>query len=156
MTISVFNQKPKKKGQSAIEYLTTYGWAILAIVIAGAVIIAFMQGRCPKTQSLTPQDIQIQSWYFTNTTSIDIKLTNLASDTITLQGIYLDTNGDGVYNDFSASYNDKINVGDSVVKSLNNIGTTSGCNKISLKVQYLLKNMNNPSNATGTLQGKAP
>ena len=28
----------KKRGQSALEYLVTYGWAILAIVIVAAVL----------------------------------------------------------------------------------------------------------------------
>ncbi len=156
MIKNVFNQKSKRKGQSAIEYLTTYGWAILAIVIAGAVIIAFMQGRCPKTQTLTPQDIQLTSWVYTATDAIDVRFTNLASDRITVQGIFLDTNGDGTYDDFGTNYSDSLNVGDSLTKSLSSIGTTSGCNKISIKIQYLLTGMNNPANATGTLQGKAP
>jgi len=152
---NVFNKKTKTKGQSAIEYLTTYGWAILAIVIAGAVIIAFMQGRCPKTQSLTPQDIQIQSWGYSATDAIDIQLTNLASKRITLQGIYLDSDDDGSYDEFSANYSDSVNVGESVTKSLTSIGTAAGCNKIKVRIQYLVEGMNNPFNATGTLQGKA-
>lgn len=52
-----------RKGQSAIEYLTTYGWAILAIVVVGAVVMQYVGQRCPESaQGFTGQDLEIAEW----------------------------------------------------------------------------------------------
>ncbi|MBI5176538.1 hypothetical protein HY995_00455 [Candidatus Micrarchaeota archaeon] len=58
------------RGQSALEYLVTYGWAILAIVIIGAVLWYFGifnpqtfvgSKRCVGFASFTCQDFQVSS-----------------------------------------------------------------------------------------------
>lgn len=53
-----------KKGQGALEYLMTYGWALLVIVVVGAALFAlgvlnpstYTQSRCTGLQYFTFQD----------------------------------------------------------------------------------------------------
>lgn len=37
------------KGQSAIEYLTTYGWMVLAVAVVGGIAYANIQASCTRT-----------------------------------------------------------------------------------------------------------
>lgn len=67
----------KKKGQSAIEYLTTYGWAILAIVIVGAVVMNYLGGTCPeKATGLTQGDVIVDEWAFQDDGDFQVAITN--------------------------------------------------------------------------------
>jgi hypothetical protein len=76
-----------RKGQSALEYLVTYGWAILAIVIVAAVLLYFgffnpskwsASKQCEGFASFTCED------YSANTTSTSVVLGNNVSRSITI------------------------------------------------------------------------
>ncbi len=76
-----------KRGQSALEYLVTYGWAILAIVIVAAVLWYFgifnpskwsASKQCGGFASFTCEDYQA------NTTSTSVVLGNNVGRTITV------------------------------------------------------------------------
>ncbi len=57
------------KGQGALEYLMTYGWALLVIVVVGAALFAlgilnpgtYTQSRCNGFQYFTFQDQKMES-----------------------------------------------------------------------------------------------
>ncbi|MEM0475451.1 MAG: hypothetical protein QW343_01525 [Candidatus Norongarragalinales archaeon] len=76
-----------KRGQSALEYLVTYGWAILAIVIVAAVLWYFgifnpskwsASKQCGGFASFTCED------YSANATSTTIVLGNNVGRSITI------------------------------------------------------------------------
>ncbi len=83
-----------KKGQSALEYLVTYGWAILAIVIVAALLVAsgiFNPGaiagskQCSGLTSFDCQDFTAKGAVLT------LFLRNKAGNT--LNYVYADSNG---------------------------------------------------------------
>ncbi len=64
-----------RKGQSAIEYLTTYGWALLAIVIVGAVLM--QMGVFSQCSTTTPrssgQSLAIADWQYNSNDQVTIE-----------------------------------------------------------------------------------
>ena len=86
-----------RKGQSAIEYLSTYGWALLAIVIVGAVLLQMgIFDQCNKMQPMfTGELLDINDWDFTGD---DISIEIIAiDDTVEVTEITIDF-GDEVEN----------------------------------------------------------
>ncbi len=82
--------KKCKKGQGALEYLMTYGWALLIIVVVGAALYAlgvlnpstYTQSRCTGFQYFVWQDQKL------NTSSYSVSVLNGNSDvTITALSI---------------------------------------------------------------------
>lgn len=61
------------KGQAAVEYLTTYGWAILALVIALAVLVS--------TGIFSPSYLVAEECSFGNSLKCDVALFNQAGAT---------------------------------------------------------------------------
>lgn len=52
------------KGQSAIEYLTTYGWMLLVIAIVGGTVFTTIQGqtRTSKVSGMTNSEVQVTNF----------------------------------------------------------------------------------------------
>ncbi|MFB6166862.1 MAG: hypothetical protein ABEJ62_01210 [Candidatus Nanohaloarchaea archaeon] len=97
-----------RKGQSAIEYLTTYGWALLAIVIVGAVLVNM--GVFSQCQKVTPrfsgQGVAVDSWAFTGTNTIEMTVRALNQD-VTMQEIELVVDG----NEYNTTMSTTISAG---------------------------------------------
>lgn len=70
------------KGQSAIEYLTTYGWALLAIGMVIAVLAAWgVFNPCQKVEpSFTGQEIALEQWQFTDQNTIQFEFRAVQED----------------------------------------------------------------------------
>lgn len=53
-----------RKGQSAIEYLTTYGWMLLVVAIVGGAIFTTVQGQTDiqSTSGLSNADVQVSNF----------------------------------------------------------------------------------------------
>lgn len=77
-----------RKGQGAMEYLMTYGWALLVIVVVGAALFAlgvlnpqsYTQKGCRGLQYFTYQDHRL------NTTAFVIDVLN-GKDTVAITGL---------------------------------------------------------------------
>ncbi len=84
-----------RKGQSAIEYLTTYGWALLAIVIVGAVLM--QMGVFSQCQTTTPrfsgQSVAMENWQYTGQDNVTMIFTAVNQD-VNITSVTLDY-GDG-------------------------------------------------------------
>jgi hypothetical protein len=81
-----------KKGQAAMEYLMTYGWAILVIVIVLAALLylgVFNVGQRVPEQCNLPVGIMCTSAKLTPT-NLDLKLKNGHGVKINICGIYCD------------------------------------------------------------------
>ncbi len=108
----------RRKGQSAIEYLTTYGWALLAIVIVGAVLMNMgVFSQCQKAQPrFSGQQVALDTWQFTANDTLSLELTAINEDVnVTNVEIGWDS-GDT----WTASPNQQIAAGTSDTVSVNN------------------------------------
>ncbi len=73
------------KGQSALEYLMTYGWALVVIVIVIAALFAFGVFNTPKNCTQTGGQMLIKNYDF-NSGLIQLQITNGTPNTVEITG----------------------------------------------------------------------
>lgn len=111
-----------RKGQSAIEYLTTYGWALLAILVVGAFLVQFgIFDQCqPSDPDFGPQTVVVSDWAFTGTSTVQMTLQAIGQD-VNVTDVSLDESD-------SESFDDgwqNITSGKEATVTVSSLGTTS-------------------------------
>lgn len=84
------------KSQSAVEYLTTYGWAIIIIVIVLSVLFlvgAFNPSSSVHSECLFPAQIDCIGTTLGGTGTLDFDIENLFSNPIIITSVYCNNNG---------------------------------------------------------------
>ena len=74
----------QKKGQAAMEFLMTYGWAILAAIVAIGVLAyfgVFSPGKIAGSNAIVNNPFYAASWQV-NTTTVNLELLNNGGDTV--------------------------------------------------------------------------
>jgi len=74
----------QKKGQAAMEFLMTYGWAILAAIVAIGVLAyfgVFSPGKIAGSNAIINNPFYASSWQV-NTTSVNLEVLNNGGDTV--------------------------------------------------------------------------
>ena len=92
-----------KKGQSALEYLMTYGWALVVIVIVIAALFAFGVFNTPKQCTSTGGKLFIKDYDF-NADTIQLTIQNTNPNAITITS-FSGSSGDLTWADGTASGN---------------------------------------------------
>jgi len=125
-----FNQR---KGQSAIEYLMTYGWMLLVVAIVGGAIFATVQGQCATQASgFTGEGVTVDQFAATDS-DLQVVLANSGSEQVNITAAEL-SNDDG-----TLQTNDTykvVGVGDTAVFSFNQFQSSDACNDYDLSVTY--------------------
>ena len=78
-----------KKGQAAMEFLMTYGWAILAAIVAIGVLAyfgVFSPGKLAGSSAIVNNPFYANSWQVLST-DINLEMTNNGGDTLTVSQI---------------------------------------------------------------------
>lgn len=151
-----------RKGQSAIEYLTTYGWAILAIVVVAAVLL--QMGVFSQCNEAAPrfagQSVSIDTWAFNGTNDLLLNV-RAANEDVEFVDVWIDTDSDDTYDDVS-NEDANISAGSTQEIYLNMTDTTpysSGeCASAQIKIEYEVDDLSDRLNATGSgrLTGPVP
>lgn len=147
-----------RKGQSAIEYLTTYGWALLAIIIVGAVLVNM--GVFSQCQTTTPrfsgQNVAVDSWSFTAESDMDMTIQAIQRD-ITVTEVAFDWDDDGTYED-NSTVSQSISAGSTGTVSLTGLSTSSGeCARGNVRITYDYGSTTGAiATGSGTLGGPVP
>jgi len=126
-----FDVFAKRKGQSAIEYLMTYGWMLLVVAIVGGAIFATVQGQCTtSTSGFSTSDVRVADFATNSDGNLAFELRNAAASPVEIDNISVE--GDS-YN----AGNETISVGSSATFTTD-VGATSvdGCNDFDLSIQY--------------------
>ena len=95
-----------KRGQAAMEFLMTYGWAILVVLIAiGALAYfgvlnpsRFLPESCTLIPGLGCDDFAITAGA-AGVSAVNMIVRNGMGDSVDMAGVYLDVNGDSAYTD---------------------------------------------------------
>ncbi len=133
-----FDVFTERKGQSAIEYLMTYGWMLLVVAIVGGAIFATVQGQCTQSSSgFGTTDVRISNFGVTAGESLAVEMRNAAADPVTITGVEV-TGPDG---QGTISYGDAENTTIDVAGTQSiNFGTgvtnSQGCNTFDVTVNY--------------------
>ena len=83
----------QRKGQAATEYLMTYGWALLAIVIVAGVLwgMGLFGGSCASaSKGFAGAKVTLSDWKVTDT-SVVVSLKNAAGADITITELQFET-----------------------------------------------------------------
>lgn len=140
-----------RKGQSAIEYLTTYGWALLAIVIVGAVLMqmGIFSGQCPTADTFTADDVGFGTWAVNTNGDIVMSIENRQQSSITVQSINF-TASDGTTAFEATTVGVSVSGGqtsDSI--TVTNQNPINGCETLDVTIQYTLEDLGEDVEITG-------
>lgn len=142
----------QRKGQSAIEYLTTYGWMLLVIAIVGGAIFTTVQGNTnvQSSSGFTGEDIQVENFGLDNNDDLQIEFRSQASGQVTLEEVTLyDDNG----NSNSTAPATDIGVGETSTVTLTGVGSGDTSDTFDLEVRYDAGELNNLT-INGTITGE--
>ncbi|MFB6174581.1 MAG: hypothetical protein ABEJ87_01225 [Candidatus Nanohalobium sp.] len=122
----------KKKAQAAIEYLMTYGWAILVVTIVAGAIFSFVGQRCTRTTSgFIGGDVEPVDFGLNDQKHIAVELRNKASDPVIIENI-------SIGYPYNETVDRSISVGESSVVEIAQgfHKTGGGCEELNMKVEY--------------------
>lgn len=93
-----------RKAQSAMEYLMTYGWAILIVIIVAAALYAlgiFNPATYTQSTAVGFQGFQVPTggWQFTSNGQLTLQLRNMAGSNIEITNVTATYAGRERYND---------------------------------------------------------
>ncbi|MDY6777281.1 MAG: hypothetical protein SVU32_01325, partial [Candidatus Nanohaloarchaea archaeon] len=144
--------REKRKGQSAIEYLTTYGWALLAIVIVGALLMQTgVFSQCQRVNGFSTQtsSVKLSTFEYANSTRVAFRVRNMKQNTVTVDRVWFSTDGGSTW----TSYNMGATLANSErsAPQTANVGTMSGCQTLEVAIQYTDQNLGQSFNSTAQL-----
>ena len=81
------------KGQSAIEYLTTYGWMVLAVTVAGTTFYTTVEPQCtPSARSLGDTELSITD-VVTTTDGLELVFESPSTEEVTVDEVNITNKG---------------------------------------------------------------
>ncbi len=121
-------------GQSAIEYLMTYGWMLLVVAIVGGAVFSVVQSESIESVSgFTGEDVVVENFGLSQSGSLDFVLRNGGAEEIEINSVeVLDEEGDQAY----VYPSESLAVGGSSSVSVPNVVESSGSNSLDLRVSY--------------------
>lgn len=139
----------KRKGQSAIEYLMTYGWMLLVVAIVGGAIFATVQGQCAKQSSgFTGEAVTVDSFAATDS-NLQIVLRNGGSEQVNITDLAISSDGSTVDSNSTSMV---LNVGDTGKYVLSGISSAEACNSYDVDVTFDRGSITGAT-ASGTISG---
>ena len=153
-----------KKGQAATEFLMTYGWAILAIVIVAAVLwnMGIFKGSCTSTSPVqvfpSGSQLAVADWTVDTNNNINMSVSNLAGNDVVVGAGYFYM-GSAAPGTTLAGAPVTITAGNKGVIYISGnpaaAGTAGNCfSNAKVTLSYNLVGGVSGHNVTGTLQGK--
>jgi hypothetical protein len=124
-----------QRGQSAIEYLMTYGWMLLVVAIIGGAIFAVVQGSGIQSVSgFTGKEVTIDDFGMNSDDELMLAMRNTAADEIQVKAVELKDPETGATTRVLPEK--EIDVGGAKTIKVDGFQTTSSSNKQDLRVIY--------------------
>lgn len=88
----------QRKGQSAIEYLMTYGWMLLVVAIVGGAVITTIQSQSNQCNGEVPSALKAQQQGFgvtqfgVGTSGVQVVLKNNGQESVSVTNVTVDGN----------------------------------------------------------------
>ena len=123
------------KAQSAVEYLTTYGWMLMAVAVVGGVIFSmFSQQVCPERASgFSIGSITVGDFGTTaSSNNISLVVQNQKTSEAVIKRISFSMNG----RKRSIYLNQEVDPGSKDVVTVPGFQQSDACNSISAKIQF--------------------
>lgn len=142
-----------RKGQSAIEYLMTYGWMLLVVAIVGGVIFTTVQDSQESCEQET-MDIESTQQGFgvsdfsATTSSLNVQMENNQQDNINITSVAVA----GYESDETSSGYSTLGFGESTEFTFTDISESDDCNSYDISVNFTEDGLE--SQDSGTLQAQ--
>jgi hypothetical protein len=123
------------KGQSAIEYLMTYGWMLLVVALAGGSIYSFTGSQCTETasgfngDSLAVTDFTVSS----ETDNLVVLVENNGPNTVTLNNVSISSDQDTTTQEASVEISSG---GSASVQLAEGFAISNECNTYDMGLEY--------------------
>jgi hypothetical protein len=93
------------KGQSAIEYLMTYGWMLLVVAIVGGLIFTLAQDQdVEEVVGFDGQQIIVENFGVTSDNNLSLEVTNARTGTAEIKNVTVeDDDGRVAFKDYQGS-----------------------------------------------------
>ncbi len=134
------------KAQSAIEYLTTYGWMLITVSVVSGVAYSSIGSACVESSSgFTGQSIGVQDFGLTTDGELAVALENRRSDNIQVEEVVIEntsitvTDGD-------------LDPGDTSGITITGFEQSEACNSFDIELLYSIEGLDD-QRASGTLTG---
>lgn len=123
------------KGQSAIEYLTTYGWMLLVVAIVGGSIFTTIQGRAQiqSVSGLNNAEVQVSD-YGLNSEGLQLNLRAASTDQVSINEVKIENPDTGLTADITPS--EVVPVGDTTQLSLEDVTESESTDTYNMKINY--------------------
>jgi hypothetical protein len=123
------------KGQSAIEYLMTYGWMLLVVALIGGAVFSLVQGQAIESVSgFTGTEVSINDFGMNSDDELMLSIRNTAADRVKVKAVELEDPETGATTRVLSEK--QIEVGDRKTVKVDGFERTSSSNKQNLKIIY--------------------
>lgn len=124
-----------RKGQSAIEYLMTYGWMLLVVAIVGGAIYSTVQSGCQQNISgVGGKDLFIEDYGSSSNGDLKMELMNANDDPVNIESIKLNDSDTG--NQLISLNQKEAGVTGSSIFTLPGIEKNEECKEIPVEIVY--------------------
>lgn len=136
------------KAQSAIEYLTTYGWMLIAVGVLTGVAGVLYQDTCVKSSSgLEGSAIAVNQFGLSSNEELSMSILNSKSHNITVERLEASTD-EGVR---PVTLNEDLKPGRTNQVDFQGFKSFDGCNSFEIKIYYRERNLDN-QHVSGTVR----
>ncbi len=151
-------------GQSAIEYLMTYGWMLLVVAVTGGAVFATVGDQGVESSSGFDGDVQIDNFGASDKDELGLEIRDGSGQGITVSKVNVsdpDT-GQWIYKEFTGEKG--VDIGSSKIFELPNVTKADSSNELEVEVIYDSEGLSNLSeegkinaqlelNNTGSFEG---
>lgn len=121
------------KGQSAIEYLTTYGWMILAVAAVSGIAYNSIQSSCTRSFSDFYTDaIEVNDFGLRGNGDFLMSVENTGYSEIQFDSINISVNDQNAYKDLDLN----LTSGSSDQITLSGFTSTQSCNTLDVQMRF--------------------
>ena len=141
------------KGQSAIEYLTTYGWMLLVIAIVGGAIFTTVQNsaQAETVSGLTNADVQVEEFGVDDSNNLQMELRGASPDQVENVNVSIIDEESNV--EVYSGDQPTISVGDTETVNIPDISRSENLNEYTINIEYDSGGLENLE-ADGTIRAR--
>ena len=129
-------------GQSAIEYLMTYGWMLLVVAVVGGTVFSVAQSDTPDTVSgFIGSNVVIDDFGVTGNEELQLVLRNGGSESVTVREVTITDSDTGEVLPWAGDLG--ISVADTAVVDAGSVEVTGSPNTLDVEIVYDSGNLEN-------------
>lgn len=126
-----------RKGQSAIEYLMTYGWMLLVVAIVGGAVITTIQSQSDQCNGEVPTALQAQQQGFgitqfgVGTNGVQVVLKNNGQESVSVTNVTVDSNTAS-----TTPGDTNLGLNEEATWEFNNYSPAQSCSTVTVNITY--------------------